>query len=110
MTAAYGQVTTGYWPVVVIGIVLLSLAATAIVTVRCARRRHDAATLSASTAPPTAVPSTDVDDPYTRCRALIAETLIVRERVSGQIDAATYQARMNELASGRHEGTDHVER
>jgi hypothetical protein len=33
-----------------------------------------------------------------RCRALIAEALIVRQRLSGEIDAETYQARMNGLA------------
>jgi hypothetical protein len=31
---------------------------------------------------------------------LIAEAVIVRERVAGQIDAATYQARMSGLVSG----------
>jgi hypothetical protein len=33
-----------------------------------------------------------------RCRALIAEAVIVRQRLSGEIDAETYQIRMNELA------------
>jgi hypothetical protein len=32
---------------------------------------------------------------------LIAEAIIVRERVSGQIDAATYRTRMEDLVSGR---------
>ena len=35
-----------------------------------------------------------------RCRELIAEAMIVRERLSGQIDAATYRSRMNDLVSG----------
>ncbi|MFD8495805.1 hypothetical protein [Amycolatopsis sp. NPDC059657] len=103
--AAYGQVTTGYWPAVVIGMVLLViLIATTSVTVRRARRRRRA-TSAAPAAPPTTATS-DADAPYPRCRALIAEALIVRERVSGQIDAATYQARMKDVASG---GVDHVE-
>ena len=34
-----------------------------------------------------------------RCRGLIAEALIVRDRLSGQIDAATYQDRMKDLVS-----------
>ena len=38
--------------------------------------------------------------PYWRCHDLIAEALIVRERVTGHIVAATYQARMSGLASG----------
>jgi hypothetical protein len=33
-----------------------------------------------------------------RCWALIAEALVVRQRLSGEIDAETYQARMNDLA------------
>jgi len=33
-----------------------------------------------------------------RCWALIAEAVIVRQRLSGEIDAETYQIRMNELA------------
>ena len=36
--------------------------------------------------------------PFERCRGLIAEALIVRERMSGQIDAETYRARMKDLA------------
>jgi hypothetical protein len=33
-----------------------------------------------------------------RCQALIAEAIVVRQRLSGEIDAETYQIRMNELA------------
>lgn len=34
-------------------------------------------------------------------RLLIAEGLVVRERLDGHIDAATYRSRMHDLASGR---------
>lgn len=36
-----------------------------------------------------------------RIALLIAEGLVVRERLAGEIDAATYQSRMHELASVR---------
>lgn len=36
-----------------------------------------------------------------RIALLIAEELVVRERLAGDIDAATYQSRMHELACGR---------
>ncbi|MEU5260119.1 hypothetical protein [Amycolatopsis sp. NPDC021455] len=102
MTAAYGQVTTGYWPAVVIGVaLLLVLVVTTIVAVR---RWHRAATSSAP-----AVPG-DADVPRERCRVLIAEALIVRERVAGRIDAATYRTRMSDLVSRGRGGADHVER
>lgn len=108
--AAYGQVTTGYWPAVIIGaMLLLALIATTIVAVRSRRHRRRAATPPTSAAPSTAVSPEDADVPHERCRVLIAEALIVRDRVSGRIDAATYQARMTDLVSERHEGTDHVE-
>ena len=38
--------------------------------------------------------------PDRRFNDLIAEALVVRERVAGHIDAATYQARMSDLVSG----------
>jgi len=81
--AAYGEVTSGRWLAVVIGAVLLLIlmVATVAAALRARRRRHDAT-------------------PVTRCWGLIAEALVVRQRVSGQIDAATYQARMNDLVAG----------
>lgn len=82
--AAYSHFV-GHGPVVVIGAVLLGIliGATVAAVVRAGRRRHEAASL-------------------TRCWGLITEALIVRQRISGQIDAATYQARMKDLVSGRH--------
>lgn len=101
MIAASGQVTTGYWPAVMIGIVLLVIAIVSLIgarrtAVKRARRwRRDVKVA----APVESLPEADI--PYERCRGLIAEALIVRDRVSGQIDAATYQARMKDLVSGR---------
>ncbi|MCV7155785.1 hypothetical protein QYF68_02930 [Mycolicibacterium austroafricanum] len=77
--AAYGE----GWLAVVIGAALLLVLLVAIVAaaLRARRRRHDATAVA-------------------RCWGLIAEALVVRQRVSGQIDAATYQARMNDLVAG----------
>jgi hypothetical protein len=43
-------------------------------------------------------PPPDMGASLRRCWALIAEALVVRQRLSGEIDAETYQARMNDLA------------
>jgi hypothetical protein len=99
VTATYEQVTSGYWLAVAIGAIGLSALITLfLASVRRARHhRRDAA--------PSAPISLDrrnndaSDVPYERCRALIAEGMIVRDRVSGQIDAATYQARMKDLVT-----------
>lgn len=111
MLAAYGQVTTGYWPAVVIGAaLLLALIMTTVAAARRARRRSHGAETPASTVPRTGDQEQDAEVPHPRCKALITEALIVRERVFGQIDAATYQARMKDLAATRPErGVGHVE-
>lgn len=112
MLAAYGQVTTGYWPAVAIGaMLLLALILTTVATARRARRRSHGAKTPASAAPRTGEQEQDTEDPHPRCHASITEALIVRERVSGQIGAATYRARMNDLAATRPDrGAGHVER
>lgn len=94
MTAAYGQVSTGYWPGVVIGTVVVVVAAANLIVAvgRARRRRRDV------TQPTAAARRSPESSPIVRCRRLIAEAMIVRQRVSGQIDAETYQARMTELA------------
>ncbi|AEV73380.1 hypothetical protein MycrhN_2808 [Mycolicibacterium rhodesiae NBB3] len=83
MTALGGEVTSVGWLAVVIGAVSLLILIVAIVAaaLRARRRRHDATAVA-------------------RCWGLVAEALVVRQRVSGQIDAATYQARMNDLVAG----------
>ena len=95
----YGQVTSGYWPAVVIGTVeLLILIMYTIAAVRHeVRRRRDATTLLSVLGRPDELAG-EAGDPPLRCWALIAEAIIVRERLSGEIDAETYQTRMNDLA------------
>ena len=82
VTATYGVISAGYWPALVIGVVLVLLLTllTVVAVVRARRRRQEATALA-------------------RCRLLIVEAMVVRARVSGQIDAATYQERMKELVS-----------
>ena len=84
VTATYAVISAGYWPALVIGVVLLLvlILSTVAAVVRARRRRQEATGLA-------------------RCRLLIAEALVVRARVSGQIDAATYQQRMQDLVSNR---------
>jgi hypothetical protein len=94
VTAAYGQASTGYWPGVVIGTVMVLIAAADLIVAigRARRRRRDA------TQPAAATRRSPESSSIVRCRRLIAEVMIVRQRVSGHIDAETYQARMTELA------------
>lgn len=100
VTSGYGQVASGHWVAVAIGaaelLILVVIAATDVR--RELRRRHTVGTLIA------AVPqSGDSPDgaagPPRRCWALIAEAVIAHERMSGHIDAATYQARMSALVT-----------
>lgn len=97
--ARYGQITSGYWPTVLIGVVLLlTLVATTIGAIvrGCRPRRKE-------TAPE---PTAWLSDPLPsgmgpslwRCRALLEEAVTVRLLLSGAIDAETYRARMNGLA------------
>jgi hypothetical protein len=61
-------------------LLLILLVAKIAVMLRARRRRQDALALA-------------------HCRSMIMETLVVRARVSGQIDAATYQQRMKDIVS-----------
>lgn len=61
-------------------LLLILLVAKIAVMLRARRRRQDALALA-------------------HCRSMIMETLVVRARVSGQIDAATYQERMKDIVS-----------
>jgi hypothetical protein len=95
----YGQVTSGYWPAVVIGtleLLILIMYATASVWHEV-RRRRDASTLLSVLGRPDQLAG-EAGDPPPRCWALIAEAIIVRERLSAEIDAETYRTRMNDLA------------
>lgn len=104
---AYGQATTGYWPAALIGAVLLLtfIVSTTTTVVRRHRRHHRHAEPAVRSFDE---PSSHRDVPVERCRGLIAEAFIVRERMSGQIDTGTYQARMTDLAQeARREGRAH---
>ena len=79
--AAYADVTTGYWTVVAIGAMLVAILVG--LAIGAGWRRHRRSR----------------DASLGRCWGLIAEGLIVRRRVSGEIDAATYQEQMNDLVS-----------
>ena len=61
-------------------LLLILLVPKVAVVVRARRRRQEALALA-------------------HCRSLIMESLVVRARVSGQIDAATYQERMKDIVS-----------
>src|SRR5262245_13301529 len=86
----FEQVTSGYRLAVAIAVIELTALIIAVVTA-VRRPRH---------LPRVVKPIIPSDVPYERCRALIAEGMIVRDRISGQIDAATYQARMKDLVTG----------
>jgi hypothetical protein len=97
--AASGQVTSGYWAAVLIGVVLLVtfIATTTTGIMRVYRARHNEAGLQPIDGLSDLV-SSGMGPSLGRCQALIAEAVIVRQRLSGEIDAETYQIRMNELA------------
>ncbi|OBH06140.1 hypothetical protein [Mycobacterium sp. E1747] len=97
--AVSGQVTGGHWAALLIGVVLLFtfLATTAAGLMRVHRGRRIETTPPSTDGPPDPLPST-MGASLWRCQAMIAEAVIVRQRLSGQIDAETYRFRMNALA------------
>lgn len=97
--AASGQVMSGYWVALLIGVVLLlTLVAASVARImRVYRARHSETALKPTEELSDLLPS-DMGPSLWRCKALIAEAVIVRQRLSGEIDAETYQIRMNELA------------
>ena len=96
---ASGQITSGYWPALLIGVVLLltfvATTTAAIMRGYWARRKETALRPTAGLSD--RLPS-DMGASLWRCWALIEEALIVRRRLSGEIDAQTYRACMNDLA------------
>ena len=99
--AAYGDVSAGHWPDLAVGALLLLV--WLVMTVGCVRNwlcnRHRSPRPVASANRQSSEPASESDVLYERCKGLIAEALIVRDRVTGQIDAATYQERMESLVS-----------
>jgi hypothetical protein len=100
--AAHGQIMSGYWAAVTIGavqlLVLILLAATAVVR----WRRHHSGSAKDTAAGSSTWRDYPANHPVVRVRLLIEEAMIVRERLSGHIDTATYQQRMHELVSSHH--------
>jgi hypothetical protein len=99
VTSGYGQVTGGYWPAVVIGTaeVLILIMYTIAAVRKEVRRRRDAGTQLSVLRRPDEL-AREAGDPPLRCWGLIAEAIIVRERLSGEIDAEMYRTRMSDLA------------
>ena len=99
MTSGHGLITSGYWPAGVIGTVellILIMYTTGAVWHEVRRRRGASTVLSVLRRPGEL--AGEAGDPPLRCWALIAEAIIVGERLSGEIDAETYRTRMNDLA------------
>jgi hypothetical protein len=103
VTATYGQVTTGGWLATTFGAVVILTVVTMAAVRGLHHHRRSEVIVSAKASPgkrPSARPAPSADVPSERIRDLILEAMIVRERVAGEIDAATYQARMKDLACG----------
>jgi hypothetical protein len=104
VTAAYGQATSISWAALAIGgLVVVILMVTATV----ARRRHHHNTAKERAVDSSTQPSYPPNHPVVRIRLLIEEAMIVRERLSGHIDAATYQERMHDLVTRQHSSSPH---
>lgn len=97
--AASGQNTSGYWAALLIGVLMLHtfVATTTAGIMRAYRARRNETAHQPTDGLADLVPS-GMGASLRRCQALIAEAVIVRQRLSGEIDTETYQARMNELA------------
>jgi hypothetical protein len=97
--AAPRQFTSGHWAALLIGVVLLLIfvATAAAAIMRVYRVRRDEAAFRSTDGLSDLAPW-GVGASLWRCQALIGEAIVVRQRLSGQIDAETYQIRMNELA------------
>jgi hypothetical protein len=97
--AGSGQVTSGYWAAVLIGVVLVLIfvATTTAGMMHVYRARHTEPALQPTDGLSDLLPS-GTGASLWRCQALIAEAVIVRQRLSGEIDAETYQIRMNDVA------------
>ena len=95
--ATYGQITSCYGPAMLIGgVLLLTLVTTIAAVMREYRLRgKEAAPEPTASLSPIAVGH---DCEPLAVSEVDREALIVRQRLSGKIDAETYQARMNDLA------------
>ena len=97
--AASGQITSGHWAALLIGVLLLlTFAATTTAGIMHAYRARGNETAHQPEDRLSDLLPSGMGPSLWRCQALITEALIVRQRLSGDIDAETYQARMNALA------------
>ncbi|GAB4964140.1 hypothetical protein MAHJHV55_29590 [Mycobacterium avium subsp. hominissuis] len=97
--AASGQITSGYWAALLIGVLLLlTFVATTTAGIMHAYRASRNETADQPTDGLSDLSPSGMGASLWRCQALITEALIVRQRLSGEIDPETYQARMNALA------------
>ena len=96
---ASGQVTSGHWAALLVGVVLLLffVAPAAATIMRMYRARRDEGARESTDGIADLLRSAAGPSLW-RCQALIAEAIVVRQRLSGEIDAETYQIRMNDLA------------
>ena len=99
MMAASGQSTSGYWAALLIGVVLLLIvvATTTAAIMSVYRARRDETAFQSIDGISDLAPL-GVGANLWRCQLLIAEAVVVRQRLFGEIDAETYQIRMNEIA------------
>jgi hypothetical protein len=79
-------------------VLLLNFVATTIAALMHGHRARRKEMVREPTGRLSETPPPDMGASLWRCQALIAEALIVRQRLSEEIDAETYQARMNDLA------------
>jgi hypothetical protein len=97
--AASGQITSGYWAALLIGVLLLvtfvAIASAGIMHVfrACRNKTARRPTDGLSDLAPL-----DVGPSLWRCQALSAEAITVRQLLSAGIDAEAYQLRTSELA------------
>ena len=97
--AASGHTTSGHWAALLIGVLLLlTFVATTTARIMHAYRARGNETADQPEDGLSDLSPSGTGPSLWRCQALISEALIVRQRLSGEIDAETYQARMNALA------------
>lgn len=100
VASGYGQVASGHWVAVAIGAAeLLIVVAIGVTGMRRELQRRHTVTALISAVPQPGDSPGEAAGPPRRCWALIAEAVIAHERMSGHIDAATYQARMSALVT-----------
>ena len=99
--AISGQMTFDAWFAVAMGaaaLLIRTVGAAATVKAHYLRRRRRGGSADVPCTAAQESESSHANSAIARSRSLFAEALIVRQRLSGHIDAATYHDRMTELA------------